>query len=94
MRSETFKYDMRRAAAQLSVKNALGNWQLMSQSIQTTQLSPQGAANTKKLKKEKESKFAQKVKILKIKQHTTNTSQASNNPASLASSIAQLSVGC
>jgi hypothetical protein len=93
-RSETFKHDMRRAAVQLSVKNALGNWQLMGQSIQTTQLSPQGAANTKKLKKEKESKFAQKVKNLTLKQYTTNTSQASSNPTSLASSIARLSAGC
>ena len=47
---------MRRAAAQLSVTNALGNWQSMSQSIQTTQLSPQDAANIKDLKREKESK--------------------------------------
>jgi hypothetical protein len=85
---------MRRAAAQLSVTNALGNWQLMGQSIQTTQLSPQGAANIKKLKKEKESKFAQKVKNLMVKQYTTNTSQASSNPTSPASSIALLSAGC
>lgn len=82
-RSETFKHDMRRA-----------NWQLMGQSIQTTPLSPQGAVNIKNLKKEKESEFAQKVKNLTLKQYTTNTSQASSNPTSLASSIAQLLAGC
>jgi hypothetical protein len=56
-----FKYDMRLAAVQLSVKKDLGDWQSMSQSIQTIQLSPQEAAKTKELKK-KESRFAQKVK--------------------------------
>jgi hypothetical protein len=85
---------MRVAAAQVSVSKDLGSWKLMSQSIQTTQLSPQDAANIKNLKKKKESKFAQKVKNLTLKQCTTNTSQASSNPTSLASSIDQLSAGC
>lgn len=55
-----FKYDMRLVAVQLSVRNDLRDWQAMSQSIQTIQLSPQEAARTKELKK-KESRFAQKV---------------------------------
>lgn len=87
-----FKYDMRLAAVQLSVKKDLGDWQSMSQSIQTIQLSPQEAAKTKELKK-KESRFAQKVKKnLTLKQYTTNTSQASSNPTSPVPGISQLSI--
>jgi hypothetical protein len=74
---------MRWTAAQLSVTNVLANWQSMSQSIQASQLSPQDAARIKELKKGKESKYAQKVKNLTLKQYTTNTSQASSNPTSL-----------